>query len=631
MVLCGVKRGEYLQMKFRPIILASLLIAASSAILWSQSNSPTVYVATAANGGSDANDCSKDKPCATLARAAFQGSRTYANRLIGDNLVVQLGAGSFSDTLFATGPLPMGMSFLINPNSTTYQPGQIMVQGLSAARTTLNGIATQCGTLVSNQGAVIGIRNITIVGTGNGCNSTLFAQLGGKFNIYDGVVFGAASVDQIHIEDSGSIVEQWSPITIAGGANDFVIAADGTFKNNCCNVTLSGTPSYVTAFAVAAQGGGVQFNNSIVFTGATAGRRFVIYDGGRINAYNSTSLKYLPGNSPGTVAPGGIYDGGGSVKLSGDADSPQGRLSPDSSAPVVTGAYDAVSTVYYRPYRGADLPLSSESAYLGSYRDSNAIPGQSVVLTAANAASGTVHDLFEVPDVTTGAPTLCIGPAWQTPTGTRGVGAQLSYGESGVLVNFDPLAHCWSGNGTVDQGSVVAGFGVYLGTLAAAADGQYTVDFGTAGCAGGCNLQVGLYNAYNRIRGIITNVDSNASWTQTAGGGFAPADGSNLFRNYWLDGLAYSFVHSRYSETLLLHTTGSASIGTCFDCNNTVNQGHAARTANSNAADMQVDQSGEGTIVRLGLHYAQAVEATIATVDADVVYGNAMLELAVEY
>ena len=72
--------------------------------------------------------------------------------------------------------------------------------------TILAGDGKGCATVVANMPGVLNLRNLTLTATANPCQSSIFAQLGGIINVYEGVTFGTANQQDVHSESSGSQV-----------------------------------------------------------------------------------------------------------------------------------------------------------------------------------------------------------------------------------------------------------------------------------------------------------------------------------------------------------------------------------------------------------------------------------------
>jgi hypothetical protein len=280
--------------------------------IWNVTGAITFYVRTTGNDYGGSNSCLiLADPCLTIAQAMLSSQKFYAAN---GSLTINIGAGSFTESVFVNQPLTGSFNVAGNPNGTNLQPGQLMLSGTGSGSTTITGNATVCGTIVSTNYATVGIRGMTLNGNGNACQSTLFAQIGGTINIYDDIVFGPATVEHIHVENAGSSVQSWYSYTVSGGAVRHILVGGGggIYLNNAFPsgvITLSGTPAFSDAFVVAAEAGSVQFNTGVSFSGTFTGKRYDVYDNGVIETFPSTSLTWLPGTIAGTARTGGVYHG----------------------------------------------------------------------------------------------------------------------------------------------------------------------------------------------------------------------------------------------------------------------------------------------------------------------------------
>lgn len=120
------------------------------------------------------------------------------------------------------------------------------------------------------------------------------------------VVFGATTGHHI-VADKLSVVRLRSSYAIAGGAQSHVAATRGgiVHYSNSPTVTLSGTPSFSTAFA-RAENNGILHRASATFSGSATGNRYSATTGGIINV-NGGGASVFPGNSNGSTSSGGQY------------------------------------------------------------------------------------------------------------------------------------------------------------------------------------------------------------------------------------------------------------------------------------------------------------------------------------
>lgn len=202
---------------------------------------------------------------------------------------------------------------------------------------------------------------------------------------------------------------------------------------------------------------------------------------------------------------------------SGGTVTPQGRLTLQSGAPVMTADQTAKGTIYY----DTDVTGNICPVWNGSSFDMLAITGDeiSLILDATNHTSGKLFDVFGIKS--SGALVLVTGPDWTQGTSgsltARGTGAgstELQY-KSGLLTNKNALTHAY--NNSTDYGSIAANEATYLGTFYTTANGQTGCAFNPSPASGGTNNIIGLDNAYNRkpVDIICTENVGNYSYNVT--------------------------------------------------------------------------------------------------------------------
>jgi hypothetical protein len=180
---------------------------------------------------------------------------------------------------------------------------------------------------------------------------------------------------------------------------------------------------------------------------------------------------------------------------------PQGRLTPTSATPVISGNA-AVSAIYYTPYVGNLVPI---------YNGTRMIPTEFAELTLSlvtSHAASTIYDVFVFSN--SGVLTLVTGPAWTNSTAgscARGSGASTTEltRVNGIWVNAVSMT---GRNGSTTY-TVGANTATYLGSIFMdTTAGQVTchVDWAQA-------RKWGVWNAYNRKQVFLKCGDSVSSWT----------------------------------------------------------------------------------------------------------------------
>ncbi len=250
-------------------------------------------------------------PCLTVNYAT---ALACAANVAGGVATINIGAGTFVESVFVNGPLTGGCNNNPNPSgSVPNGPSMVLFSGAGSGSTILSGAGTTNVTLCPSDGAVIGIRALKLIGTGTAGQSPLFIQLAGTANIFDDVIFGAASQAQIHVEDTGSSCQVWASYTVNGNAPFHCSVGDGKYVLAAGTVTFSGALTFSTSTFYVGSQGTVQFNVATPFTvpggSSVTGKRFTLVANGVIETNGLTSATLIPGSLPGIEASGGYYRG----------------------------------------------------------------------------------------------------------------------------------------------------------------------------------------------------------------------------------------------------------------------------------------------------------------------------------
>lgn len=278
---------------------------------------------------------------------------------------------------------------------------------------------------------------------------------------------------------------------------------------------------------------------------------------------------------------------------------PQGRLTLQSNTPVMTSDESSVTSVYYTPYIGNQIPI-----YNGTSLVNNTFSQLTMTLNTSNQLSDNVYDLFVF--LNSSVVTIGAGPAWSS-TSSRGTGAgttQLTQVD-GLWVNANSITLT---NGSTSYSAISANEATYVGSVFMTANGQTSMQVKPSAAAGGVGSVLGVWNAYNRVRVTAYNRDDTSNWTYGTAS-WRAADNSTLNKISFLDGLQQSPVTGDYSVmTATTVDTVGAYIGLNIDATtNTPNIAAAAESATSETSASQPDVA-ETFYPVLGLHYIQAVE-----------------------
>jgi hypothetical protein len=181
---------------------------------------------------------------------------------------------------------------------------------------------------------------------------------------------------------------------------------------------------------------------------------------------------------------------------------PQGRLTPTSGSPVLTGDASASTGIYYEPFVGNLVPI-----YNGSTMVPTEFSALSLSLVSSHVANS-IYDVFVFSN--SGVLTLVTGPAWSNVTAgscSRGTGASTTEltRVKGLYVNAVSMT---ARNGSTTY-TVGANLGTYVGSIFM--DGSA----GQVSChvSAGQSRKWGVWNAYNRIPITVKMTDATSSWT----------------------------------------------------------------------------------------------------------------------
>ena len=212
----------------------------------------------------------------------------------------------------------------------------------------------------------------------------------------------------------------------------------------------------------------------------------------------------------------------------GGTPAPQGRLTLVSGAPYMSTDQTAITTVYYTPAVGNQVPI-----YGGSTFASTTFTEVSVSLDAANFLIGKNYDMFIVSD--TGTIRLVYGPAWSSDT-ARGTGAGTTELQRilGLWTNAVSITGRYSSVGTV---AVSANQATYVGTVRASANGQTTFVVSGGGTPA-TPAYAFVWNAYNKASQLFK--------VRGGGNSYAGATNRQPYANninnafYFVQGLTYA-------------------------------------------------------------------------------------------
>jgi len=169
--------------------------------------------------------------------------------------------------------------------------------------------ATSASAITGLGGAQLSVNGFKVTATGTsagqGCG-IYAASPGTRIKFGANMDFGACAVAHQTALSGGQVVAT-SNYTVSGSAPAlWFAAANGVISQLAAGtVTLTGTPAFSTAAALA-QTGGVLSLGGITLSGSATGARYLAAANGVIDT-NGGGASYLPGNSAGSTATGGQY------------------------------------------------------------------------------------------------------------------------------------------------------------------------------------------------------------------------------------------------------------------------------------------------------------------------------------
>lgn len=177
--------------------------------------------------------------------------------------------------------------FVIKGNSTT--PGNVIVT------------VTASDTFAAESGGLVTIKDMELRTTTSG--SCLSALTSGHIE-FSNIRFGSAGEHHVLTRTLGKVIAVGN-YAIAGGGQCHFRAISGTIRTSSRTITLSGTPSFSSAFSYAEYLGLID-SFGMTFSGSATGKRYDVSTNGVVRT-NGAGSTYFPGNANGSTASGGQY------------------------------------------------------------------------------------------------------------------------------------------------------------------------------------------------------------------------------------------------------------------------------------------------------------------------------------
>jgi hypothetical protein len=298
-------------------------------------------------------------------------------------------------------------------------------------------------------------------------------------------------------------------------------------------------------------------------------------------------------------ATGWVTPAGGGTTTPGP---PQGRLTLQTGAPVMTTTQSAKTTIYYTPYVGNFVPIYDGASFAMTAFSELSVATTDTTKNPAAIGASKVNDWFVWSD----AGTLRIGhgPDWTNDT-TRSAGTAL------VRVNG-----IWLNNASITNGPA-ASRGTYVGTTRSNASSQLDWIYGSVGVGGVAGF-FGVWNAFNRCYVTSLVGDSTDNWTYTSTTPRA-ANGSNTMRNSFVCGLTEDAFDAEYTIDATV-SVNAVMVGICYDVTNAFvgRMGYVFPTSSSFVVPITASFSTSA----LGFHFFQAGEVISSAGATAAYYGD---------
>ncbi|PTB28836.1 hypothetical protein C9I56_11135 [Paraburkholderia caribensis] len=182
----------------------------------------------------------------------------------------------------------------LNTDQGPYNNGHLYLRGSTGDATQ---IIVSGGINASGPGSRLTVEYLTVSGNG------IVADNNAKVD-FDNLIFAGVGSNNHITSKNGATVTALGPVTITSGGNSFASAIDGRITLDGVTYTLTGTPTFSTAFAYAAYGRISAIGST--FSGAATGNRYSALINGVINTAGG-GANFFPGSVAGSSASGGQY------------------------------------------------------------------------------------------------------------------------------------------------------------------------------------------------------------------------------------------------------------------------------------------------------------------------------------
>jgi hypothetical protein len=281
---------------------------------------------------------------------------------------------------------------------------------------------------------------------------------------------------------------------------------------------------------------------------------------------------------------------------------PQGRLTLQTGAPVMTTSQSAKTTIYYTPYVGNQVPIYDGTNMVPTGFSEVSIATTDTTKNPAAIGASKVNDWFVWNDG--GTIRLSHGPDWTNDT-TRSAGTALVR-VNGVLLN----------NASITNGPA-ASRGTYVGTTRSNASSQLDWIYPTIGASGGTAGFFGVWNMYNRRSVTGIGGDNGGSWN-VASSTVGPLNTMTSNRTSFVYGLAEDEASAVVTYLGTAGASGNVGVAVGYDSTTAIS-GISQTNGSTTAA---APTYGSFSTTPIGFHFMQALEVN-AGASGGTIYGSA--------
>ncbi len=205
-------------------------------------------------------------------------------------VTIQIGDATYTGGAVFNGPWDGGGTLTIQGNSST--PSNVVISTTSASCFRNSGVLP----------GVLTVKDLEMRTTTSG--SGIFNEGVGRIQ-YSNVIFGACATAHVNAAAKSAKITANGNYTINGNSPYHLLSLRGEIDISARTVTISGSPAFSAAFASALRLGyiGAEANT---FSGSATGARYVVNTNAVLYTGGGGST-YLPGDSAGSAATGGLY------------------------------------------------------------------------------------------------------------------------------------------------------------------------------------------------------------------------------------------------------------------------------------------------------------------------------------